>query len=112
MPACRVPCPFVYANGRRCTGHIVRIEAYKADLVWQADAEGSWHFDFRPRSHYHLFCSEKGNHAGYRRQDPIDMKDWLDRLPEPLRALINGVDVASEHKEPTPDDPTSDDPTT
>jgi hypothetical protein len=23
--------PFVYANGRTCIGHVVRVEAYKAD---------------------------------------------------------------------------------
>lgn len=97
-PVARVPCPFVYADGRRCTGHVVRIEAYKADLVWQADEEGRWRFDFQPRSHYHLYCSLKGNHAGFKRQDPFDMKDWLDRLPEALQALITGVDVAPAHK--------------
>ncbi len=29
-----VPCPFVYASGKHCKGHITRIEAYKADLCW------------------------------------------------------------------------------
>jgi hypothetical protein len=30
-------CPFVYASGKRCTGHITRVEAYKADLSWQRE---------------------------------------------------------------------------
>jgi hypothetical protein len=60
------PCPFVYANGRKCTGHITHVEAYKADVSWRPDGEGNWRPSIgEPRSHYHLFCSEKGNHAGY-----------------------------------------------
>ena len=83
-----IACPFVYANGRACTGHVVRIEAYKADLTWSADAEGAWSFDFRPRSHYHAFCSEKGNHAGFRRPDPNALKFWFDTLPAPIQRLL------------------------
>lgn len=64
-----IPCPFIYSNGRECAGHIVRIEAHKVDIDWQATKEGGWDFAFPPRSHYHLFCSEKGNHAGSRRGD-------------------------------------------
>jgi hypothetical protein len=30
----KVPCPFVYARGQKCKGHIVRIAAFKADLEW------------------------------------------------------------------------------
>lgn len=84
----RIACPFVYANGRACAGHVVRVEAYKADLAWSTDAEGSWSFDFRPRSHYHVFCSEKGNHAGFRRQDPNALKFWFDTLPTPIRRIL------------------------
>ena len=84
----RIACPFVYANGRGCTGHVVRVEAYKADLAWSAEADGSWSFDFRARSHFHVFCSEKGNHAGFRRQDPDDLKFWFDTLPEALRRIL------------------------
>jgi hypothetical protein len=90
----RIPCPFVYADGRRCGGHIVRIEAFRADLLWAVDGNGRWRFDFRPRSHYHLSCSEKGNHAGFRRQDPRAMKFWYDHLPEEVRRVIEGTDVA------------------
>ena len=83
-----IACPFVYANGRACTGHVVRVEAYKADLTWSADAEGTWSFDFQPRSHYHVFCSEKGNHAGFRRQDPNALKFWFDTLPAPIQRIL------------------------
>ena len=87
-PTASIPCPFVYANGRSCTGHVIRIEAYKADLSWNIDAEGRAAFDFQTRSHYHLFCSEKGNHAGIRRQDPATMKFWFDQLPERVQKII------------------------
>jgi hypothetical protein len=60
-----VPCPLVYASGRKWPGHITHVEAYRADVTRSPDVDGRW----RPsvgeaRSHYHLFCSEKGNHAG------------------------------------------------
>jgi hypothetical protein len=40
-PRTPIPCSFVYANGNACTGHVVCIEAYKADIAWSADAEGA-----------------------------------------------------------------------
>ena len=84
----RIACPFIYGNGRRCGGSIVRVEAYKADLVWTLDARGIWGFDFRPRSNYHLFCSEKGSHSGYARPDSDRMKFYYDELLDELRWLI------------------------
>src|SRR5262249_28061437 len=39
-------------------------------------------FDGRGRgSHFHLFCSEKGNHAGYPARDSDKMKFYFDQLP-------------------------------
>jgi len=32
-----VPCPFVYAKGKRCTGHVVSVEAFNANLTWSFD---------------------------------------------------------------------------
>jgi hypothetical protein len=82
----RIPCPFVYAKGRKCTGHIVRVEAYKADITWTPDGDGRWRPSIgAPRSHYHLFCSEKGNHAGYGRSDSDQMKCYPNRLPDGLK---------------------------
>jgi hypothetical protein len=83
-----VPCPFVYARGKSCTGHIVRVEAYKADLLWTFK-DGRWSFRFsEPRSHFHLFCSEKGNHAGYPRRDSDQLKFYWQHLPEELREVL------------------------
>ena len=86
----KIPCPFVYARGRRCTGHVIRVEAYKADLAWIFNADsGRWEFRWgRPRSHFHLFCSEKGNHAGYPARDSDKMKFYFDQLPEALRKAM------------------------
>jgi len=85
-----IPCPFVYANGKRCTGHVVRVEAYKADITWAPDkVTGEWKMETgQPRSHYHLFCSEKENHAGYRGPDSGKMKFYWEHLPEELRNVI------------------------
>ena len=80
-----IACPFVYANGRKCPGHIIRVEAYKADVSWTPDKDGQWRPSIgEPRSHYHLFCSEKGNHAGIRGEDHPSMKRYLSQLPERL----------------------------
>ena len=80
-----VPCPFVYASGKHCTGHVTRVEVYKADLSWDLQHDGTWKFEWgRPRSHFHLFCSAKGNHAGYRSSDNEQMKRFLDQLPDGL----------------------------
>lgn len=87
-----IPCPFVYANGKGCGGHIVRVEAYKADIEWQIDDSGRWRFGFDPRSHYHLFCSEKGNHAGFKRQDDAQMKFHWRELPSQIRDLLEATD--------------------
>jgi hypothetical protein len=86
----RIPCPFVYANGKRCTGHVTRVEAYKADLEWALQPDSTWKFGCAPRSHFHLFCSEKGNHAGYARPDNDQMKLYFNQLPEQLRHYIDG----------------------
>jgi hypothetical protein len=84
--ATEIPCPFVYANGRKCHGHITHVEAYKCDIVWSPDDDGKWRPSVNEiRSHYHLFCSDKGNHAGYKRQDSERMKCYMDQLPEGLR---------------------------
>ena len=85
-----IPCPFVYANGRRCQGHVKRVEAYKADLAWEAEADGSWSFSARPRSHFHVFCSLKDNHAGFRR-DADDLKFYYDQLPDELQRIVEST---------------------
>jgi hypothetical protein len=83
-----IPCPFVYADGRRCNGYVARVEAYKADVTWDLAAG---RIDVaRPRSHYHLFCTEKGNHAGTRRQDAL--KYYPDQLPEPLLRAMDALE--------------------
>ncbi len=81
-----VPCPFVYSTGRKCSGYVERVEAYKADLSWEQNENGDWVLEVGPsRSHYHLFCSEKGNHAGVGRDDAL--KYYVGELPNGLELL-------------------------
>jgi len=84
--ATEIACPFVYANGQRCSGRITRVEAYKCDVTWSPRAEGRWQPSVAEvRSHYHLFCSEKGNHAGSVGSDNAQMKCYLNQLPDGLK---------------------------
>jgi hypothetical protein len=83
--ATEIACPFIYASGRKCSGHITHVDAYKCDVTWRPGADGKW----RPsvgevRSHYHLFCSEKENHAGSLRPGSAQMKRYLVELPDGL----------------------------
>ena len=81
-----VPCRFVYSTGKRCTGHVLRMAAFKADLSWNFQEDGTWRFSTgRPRSHYHLYCSAKGNHAGALGEDRL--KFYFDQLPADLRKI-------------------------
>ena len=88
-PRAQIPCPFVSVNGKCCTGHVVRIEAYMADLAWSPNDDGKWVFGHdEPRSHYHLFCSKKGTHAGYDGSHSDQLKRYLQELPDPLRQIV------------------------
>jgi hypothetical protein len=85
-----IPCPFTYSNGKVCPGHIMRVEIYKADVIWDLKPDGRWESSYRTRSHWHLFCSEKGNHAGFKRQYDRQMRLYGDQLPEALAARLFG----------------------
>jgi hypothetical protein len=77
----QIPCPYVYPSGERCTGYIVRIEAYQAELAWSFQTDGTRKFQAgQPRSHYHLFCSESGSHGGESGSEAEAMKVW--HLPD------------------------------
>ena len=85
----KLPCPYVYANGKKCTGHVVRVACYKAEVRWKHETERGWTFGWQPRSHYHLFCSEKNDHTGPQRQDDSRMKFHYEELPYNVRRLID-----------------------
>jgi hypothetical protein len=83
----RFPCPYVFPEGQRCPGHILRVKALNADLSWVLGENGEWTFNHsQPRSQYHLYCSERGDHAGDKR--PEQMKRYLSGLPEDLLVLV------------------------
>lgn len=95
-----IPCSFVYANGKLCSGYITRVEAYKADISWEQSPNGEWTIDWQPRSHYHLFCSERGNHVGYKRMDDRRMKAHWGDLPKDLRSILDSTGVRAAESGP------------
>ena len=84
----QIACPLVYADGRKCSGHITHIEVYNADIEWRPNAAGEWRQSVSPRSHYHLFCSEKSNHAGALQSDDSRLKFRLNELPADILAAL------------------------
>ena len=87
----RIPCPYRYAEGKKCPGYITHTVMYKADLEWSINESGQWTLNFtQARSHVHLSCSEKGNHAGYRKPDDAQMKFYPDKLPPKVEAIVFG----------------------
>ena len=87
-PADPIACPFVYSSGKACEGHIERVEAIKADLEWTLN-DGAWKLAVgEARSHFHVYCSLKGNHAGHGRSDFEQLKFYLNELPAELLAAM------------------------
>jgi hypothetical protein len=59
----KIPCPFMYSNGQRCTGHV-----YEARAYGPKGPDGIVHREDVKK--YRLWCSEKGDHAGA-------VRDWI-----------------------------------
>jgi len=82
-----IPCP-----QRRCPGHIIKIEAFKAALEWSLGPDGQWRFcTSMPQSHYHLHCSEDHammfeDHWVFRRGS-TELKALLDASPVAWRGF-------------------------
>ena len=95
----KIPCPFVYSSGKRCTGHIVRIEAYNARVDWTFREPADWRFGISPRSHFYLFCSMKSNQAGHVRSDDPQTKFYWDQLPEAIQEIIAATEVGGRSAE-------------
>ena len=43
----KIPCPFVYATGKRCDGYVSGIELYKANMYWECEPDGMGTFTWR-----------------------------------------------------------------
>ena len=70
-----IPCPFVYANGRHCTGVVRRARAYGPtgrDGVVRREKVRK----------YRLWCSEKDDHAGV--LSSPDAKPRMEFYPDQL----------------------------
>jgi hypothetical protein len=90
------PCPYVHTNGDQCPGHIVKVEAFNADLRWTFDESGNGTFNHsQPRSQYHLFCSERGNHADDSGTE--QMQCYIISMPDELLVVIG---ACAEQPEP------------
>jgi len=80
-------CPFIYTNGKRCNGYVNRIEVIKANIKFAVDKKDNLEFSgLNSNHHIHLYCSKKGNHAGYHKLPPEAMKLWLNELPSNIKA--------------------------
>jgi hypothetical protein len=77
------PCPYVYA----------KYEFKPLKPISHRGDDEKWSFEAgQPRSHYHLYCSEKDNHAGYAWPDA--MKYYCQDLPPSLQKVIVGTPCA------------------
>jgi len=103
-----IPCPFVYAGGRACKGHVVDAwqkwrngrDGLFVHWIWREgkwvdlednsdvfDANGFVFPGWHAVSHIHLVCSSKNNHSGIKPDDPR-VKTWS--LPQP-KAITKDV---------------------
>lgn len=92
-----IPCPFTDSSGEPCKGHIVRIEAYNADLCWTREGNGQWTFDAElPSALYHVFCSEKDAHADIGQPHSRQMEFFAHELHPTLHELIERTHIVRD----------------
>ncbi len=73
-----IPCPFVYANGKRCRGHVRRAKAFGPKRMFGGRL---------PRENvrkYRLWCTEKDDHAGV--VSSFEGKERMEFYPDELPA--------------------------
>ena len=78
--ASAIPCPFVYANGKHCTGTVRLARAY-------GPARGRNYVERDDVRKYRLWCSEKDDHAG-----SVSSSAGKDRMEFYPGQLPNGVE--------------------
>lgn len=69
----KLPCPFVYSNGRKCCGYISHARLYGGRVVHRA-------------AKVRLWCSEKDDHAGA--VSSWAGKDRMEFYPDKLPAAV------------------------
>ena len=58
-------CPFVYKNGKRCSGRIDRIKLVDTIVEFEVDEDDNLKLvELDTIAYIRLHCSKKGNHAG------------------------------------------------
>ncbi len=70
-----IPCPFVYADGHKCSGFVRQARAY-------GPTRGRYHVDRAHVRKYRLWCSEKDDHAGA--VSSLDAKRRMEFFPDQL----------------------------
>ena len=73
----KLDCPFVYSNGRKCSGHVRGWRLYGGETLYTARKVRLW-------------CSEKDDHAGIDRSWGAKerMEFYPDRLPKAIFEAI------------------------
>ena len=86
----KISCPFVYAKGHKCTGHVYRATAYGPGQ----NRPGFGRADVRK---YRLWCSEKGDHAGIDGSlgSKLRMEFYPDQLPAGVEDMLWRSDILS-----------------
>lgn len=80
MDKAKLRCPFVYANGRRCEGHVYQARAYGPQRDGHLIEVRKVRF----------WCSEKGDHVGTARGfwGKERMEFYPDQIPEDLKGVL------------------------
>lgn len=74
-------CPFVYANGHRCEGHVTNVRFY-----------GNLKYGYPGVRKVRLWCSDKGDHAGAVSgwASKERMEFYPDKIPADLKNFVWG----------------------
>jgi len=82
-----IPCPFVYASGDACPGHVVEIEARTVRLNWYLnDDKSAWDGTIDMTTKIRFRCSDGFDHGGFGR-----MEFWFEQLLPTTQEAIEGL---------------------
>jgi hypothetical protein len=84
-----IRCPFVYANGKRCTGHVRRAKAFGPTRKFRGRLPRD-----RVRK-YRIWCTERDDHAGVvpSFEGKQRMEFYPDELPTEMLDALWGRDM-------------------
>lgn len=89
-------CPFVYANGKKCEGHITELKIIKPHFTIHLTSDGDVESaEIWTEYHVHLRCSLNGGHHRDQDQEDDRMKVRLEDLPE---SILRRIELREESK--------------